>query len=105
MKWSDHWRVHWAGLLLLAPSLCWMIVYVKDYRSQTVTLPGSVEEELDYQAWLGRQTKLKANIRRVCEQYGQSLKVDVDSQTFVDWIMFDRFNKILFCRNAKVGTS
>ena len=37
--------------------------------------------------------------------YTPMLKVEVDSQKFLSWLMFDSYNKILFCRNAKVKTT
>ena len=116
-----------------------MIIFVPSRKLRSLT--GTLSEEDDYHAWLGRQRKLKENIRRVCKEYGQSLqvvgvyslpkslsfprsgqrfyiiliftlqwivlrmvdytpmlKVEVDSQQFLSWLMFDSYNKILFCR-------
>lgn len=54
-----------------------------------------------FQSWWSRQAELKENVRKVCNRYGQSLNSHVPLKEF----MFDSNSKLLFCRNAKVGTT
>ena len=49
-------------------------------------------------AWLQKQRELQRNIRRVCEQYGDKVEVEVDT----DWLIYEPKHKLLFCRNNKV---
>ena len=49
-------------------------------------------------AWLQKQRELQRNIRRVCEQYGDKVKVEVDTE----WLIYEPKHKLLFCRNNKV---
>ena len=49
-------------------------------------------------AWLQKQRELQRNIRRVCEQYGDRVEVEVDT----DWLIYEPKHKLLFCRNNKV---
>ena len=55
----------------------------------------------DFQSWWLGQAKLKENVRKVCDKYGQSLNTHVPLKEF----MFDSNSKLLFCRNAKVNHS
>jgi len=58
-------------------------------------------EDTKYKSWLKKQDKLKQNIKKVCNKYGSSLRKSVPSAEF----MFDSEHNLLFCRNAKVGTT
>lgn len=58
-------------------------------------------EEEGFKSWWLGQAKLKENVRKVCDKYGQSLNTHVPLKEF----MFDSNSKLLFCRNAKVGTT
>ena len=63
----------------------------------TQTLNKDVDEE-SLHAWLQKQRELQRNIRRVCGQYGDKIKVEVDT----DWLIYEPKHKLLFCRNNKV---
>ena len=58
-------------------------------------------EEEGFKSWWLGQAKLKENVRKVCDKYGQSLNRHVPLKEF----MFDSNSKLLFCRNAKVNHS
>jgi len=57
------------------------------------------DEEL--RNWLDTQERLKENIQKVCQKYGSSVRKSVELNQF----MFDSEHNLLFCRNAKVGTT
>ena len=60
------------------------------------------KEEVDeLEAWLQDQEKLKRRMRRVCAEWGDSVRMRVKRNQF----MYDRVHDLLFCRNAKVGTT
>jgi len=59
----------------------------------------NIEEE--FQDWLAEKVELNKNIRKVCRKYGQQVRKNVPFRDF----MFDSKHNILFCRNAKVGTT
>ena len=61
--------------------------------------PPLPSEDEKYNNWLEKQTKLKENIKKVCDKYGSSVKKTVPRREF----MFDSEHNLLFCRNAKVG--
>ena len=56
------------------------------------------EEGEDFSSWWGQQTELKANIRRVCQKYGESAMSNVHT----NWWIYDSNNDLMFCRQAKV---
>ena len=60
----------------------------------------SYTDHVEFQSWMSRQTELQKNIRKVCEEYGKSLRRDVPLKQF----MYDPEHKLLFCRNAKVNS-
>ena len=59
----------------------------------------SYTDHVEFLSWMSRQTELQANIKKVCEEYGKSLRRDVPLRQF----MYDPKHKLLFCRNAKVN--
>jgi len=58
-------------------------------------------EELDFQNWLQEKKNLNLHIETICKKYSKDVKMDLPSQSF----MFDSKHNLLFCRNAKVGTT
>ena len=56
------------------------------------------EQGEEFRSWWGRQTDLKANIRRVCQKYGESAMSNVHT----NWWIYDSNNNLMFCRQAKV---
>jgi len=55
----------------------------------------------DFESWMSQQSELKENVRKVCDKYGKSLNGPVPLNQF----MYDSKHNLLFCRNAKVGTT
>ena len=39
--------------------------------------------DVDFQSWMSRQTELKKNVRKVCDEYGKSLSTNVLLRQFV----------------------
>ena len=39
--------------------------------------------DVDFQSWMSRQTELKKNVRKVCDEYGKSLSNNVLLRQFV----------------------
>ena len=69
--------------------------------NHTLNLNQRLNEDVDEEslhAWLQKQRELQRNIRRVCGQYGDKIKVEVDT----DWLIYEPKHKLLFCRNNKV---
>ena len=69
--------------------------------NHTLYLTQKLNEDVDEEslhAWLQKQRELQRNIRRVCGQYGEKIKVEVDT----DWLIYEPKHKLLFCRNNKV---
>ena len=69
--------------------------------NHTLNLTQRLNEDVDEEslhAWLQKQRELQRNIRRVCGQYGDKIKVEVDT----DWLIYEPKHKLLFCRNNKV---
>ena len=60
----------------------------------------SYTDHVEFQSWMSRQTELQEHIKKVCEEYGKSLRRDVPLKQF----MYDPEHKLLFCRNAKVNS-
>jgi len=63
-----------------------------------------IHEEIDedlYDEWLEKQEKFKLHIKRVCNKYGKGVRKVVPMKEF----LYDSKHKLLFCRNAKVGTT
>jgi len=61
---------------------------------------GDIDEE-QFKAWLKQKHDLSQNVDRVCRKYGHSLRKRVSMKEF----MYDSEHDLLFCRNAKVGTT
>ena len=59
----------------------------------------SYTDHVEFQSWMSRQSELKEDIKKVCKEYGKSLRRDVPLKQF----MYDPEHKLLFCRNAKVN--
>ena len=69
--------------------------------NHTLKLNLKLNEDVDEEslhAWLQKQRELQRNIRRVCGQYGEKIKMEVDT----DWLIYEPKHKLLFCRNNKV---
>ena len=60
-----------------------------------------IDNDVDFESWMSKQTKLKENIRKVCEKYGESLRLE-DPLHSITQFLYDSKHKLLFCRNAKV---
>jgi len=54
-----------------------------------------------YENWLKKQLFLREKMRQTCLNYGDSAKVTLQQKHFI----YDSVHKLLFCRNAKVGTT
>ena len=61
----------------------------------------SKAEDSEYERWLRDQNELKRTVKEVCAKYGDSVRLSVPSNQF----MYDPQHSLLFCRNAKVGTT
>jgi len=61
----------------------------------------SYGDDVEFDSWMSRQTELKENVSKVCDRYGKSLSIEVPLKEF----MYDSKHKLLYCRNAKVGTT
>lgn len=58
-------------------------------------------DEGQFKIWLGKKDDLNRNVKKVCRKYGQKLRKIVPMKEF----MYDSEHDLLFCRNAKVGTT
>jgi len=116
-----------AQYLLLAGLLVWVVftfvdLYAADFRSQKapgVAARNSVEsrhllnnnEDITvlstessakvFEDWWGKQKQRKEQIKRTCQKYGSSLRKHIKEND----LMYDPRHELLFCRNAKVGTT
>jgi len=72
-----------------------------DVFSKNVTCQAKNEEDSDYQIWLKEKKSLNLHIQTICKKYDKDVKTHFSHQSF----MFDSEHNLLFCRNAKVGTS
>lgn len=70
-------------------------------KSSTQDFNSSLSNENEFQEWLKEKEKLNKNVKKVCQKYGQKVRKFVPLRDF----MFDSKHNILFCRNAKVGTT
>ena len=69
--------------------------------NHTLNLSRKLNEDVaedSLHTWLQKQRELQRSIRRVCEQYGDKVEVEVDT----DWLIYEPKHKLLFCRNNKV---
>jgi len=57
------------------------------------------ETRLHYEAWWLQQLQRKERVEEICKRNG--INEEAEKKTF----LYDRHNNLLFCRNAKVGTS
>jgi len=116
-----------AQYLLLGGLLVWVVftfvdLYAADFRSQKapgVAARNSVEsrhllnnnEDITvlstespakvFEEWWGKQKQRKEQIKRTCQKYGSSLRKHIKDND----LMYDPRHELLFCRNAKVGTT
>jgi len=60
-------------------------------------------EDEAFKQWKEGKRKLHENIKQVCSKYGESVKIEKSG--WMRKILYDPETKLMFCRNAKVGTS
>jgi len=121
-------RVHY---LLLAGLMVWVVftfmdLYAADFRAEKapgVAPRNSVDRHLlnnnkaeqeghttalpaeagagGFEAWWTEQRRRKRRIERTCQKYGPELRKNIKEND----LMYDQRHQLLFCRNAKVGTT
>jgi len=114
--------------LLLSGLLVWVVftfidLYAADFRSQRapgVAARNSVERHLlnknekdevtvlatessnkGFEDWWEKQKQRKSQIKKTCQKYGASVRKNINEND----LMYDPRHELLFCRNAKVGTT
>ena len=71
----------------------------KEYDTHSDVPTEDLDESVE--SWLKSQELLKRSMRRVCEKFGGSVRVNVSRDEF----MYSEDHNLLLCRNAKVGTT
>jgi len=72
----------------------------KEDQEETTT-NSTLEEYVGFMEWWSKQKQMKTRIQKTCQKYGPSLRQNIDQHE----LMYDPRHELLFCRNAKVGTT